>query len=49
MAGAWAVHAAGGILFVWIVPWIARALSGGKRGLDRFLLRPDVDQPRASS
>jgi hypothetical protein len=28
MAGAWAVHAAGGLLFVWVAALIARALSG---------------------
>jgi hypothetical protein len=46
MAGAWAVHGTIGLVFVWIVPWIVRALSGIKRGLDRQLLR--LDQPPAS-
>ena len=44
MAGAWAVHGAIGLVFVWIVPWIVRALSGIERGLDRRLLRPGSDQ-----
>lgn len=47
MAGAWAVHGAIGLVFVWIVPWIVRALSSIKRGLDRQLLRPGPDQPHA--
>jgi hypothetical protein len=44
MAGAWAVHGTIGLVFLWIVPWIVRSLSGVKRGLDQRLLRPGPDQ-----
>jgi hypothetical protein len=49
MAGAWAVHGAIGLVFLWIVPWVVRGLSSVKRGLDRQLLRPGLDQPSAST
>lgn len=48
MAGAWAVHGAAALAFVWIVPWIVRALSDIQRRLDRHLLGPGPGRRHAS-
>jgi Putative sensor len=46
LAGAWAVHAAGGLLFLFLLPWVVRALTGAQgRLLHGLLGGPDPDRP----
>jgi hypothetical protein len=46
LAGAWAVHAAGGLLFLFLLPFLVRALTGAQgRLLHGLLGGPDPDRP----
>lgn len=38
LAGAWAVHAAGGLVMLWVAPWVARGAAALQERLARRLL-----------
>lgn len=47
LAGAWAVHAAGGLVFLFLTPWIVKAATSLQGRLARALLGAADDRGRA--